>query len=100
MRSRQIGKRGFASLMGIIMIGACHLLVIARTSFGRGWAVAGDGHYDSGLALDTGRLRLGRSVFDMKTNCGSCEKMFRSFSKNVPDSQRTSSSPMPQKSIS
>ncbi|GBM69714.1 hypothetical protein AVEN_88219-1 [Araneus ventricosus] len=50
MRSRRISKRVLASPEGIIMAWACPLPVIIRASFGRGRAVAGDGHSDSGLS--------------------------------------------------
>ncbi|GBM09730.1 TD and POZ domain-containing protein 2 [Araneus ventricosus] len=53
MRSRWINKRGLASLVGTIMVGALLLPVIVRAFYGRGRAMAVDDHYDSGLSTRT-----------------------------------------------
>ncbi|GBM58063.1 hypothetical protein AVEN_222828-1 [Araneus ventricosus] len=50
VRSLRISKWGLASLVGRIIVGTWLLPVIVRTSYGRGWAMAGNGHWHSGLS--------------------------------------------------
>ncbi|GBN05813.1 hypothetical protein AVEN_204822-1, partial [Araneus ventricosus] len=55
MRSRRISKRVLASPVGVVNDGDWGYLppLIVRASYGRGRAVAGDGHNDSCLSTRT-----------------------------------------------